>query len=657
MTLLSKLVSNQSTNGLDAKRVIVLTSSVASLVIWVLNMITSGTKSRQILTIDGIGYTDKTNTKTQMESLTTVIKNLKTILRRILGPKEYTYVLGIAASLVVRTMCDLWLIQNGTQIEAAIITANVSKLKSNLLDFLISMPILAFVNNSLKYCINQLRLGLRYRLSHMLYHKYTTGLTYYRLNVLDNQCQNIDQLMTNDVEKFCNTIVDVYSNVSKPILDILILVQRLTTTYTGISTPASMIGYLIIAGTILTNSRRPMTKMTVTETQLEGELRYVHNKIIANCEEIAFYQGNVRERVTLINALTRLTNHLSNVSIFKFNIEFLDNIVAKYLATICGYLSLSIPFLTARYSNNSQAFRLETYYKSGRMMVKLAESIGRLVMAGRDYTRLAAYTTRVYQLINNIEHIPNNTLSIIGDKLSKPLIAGSGVMQICDPNNSMICFTDVPLCTPNGEVLVTSIDFTLKIGQNVIITGPNGCGKSSLFRLLGGLWPLFGGKLVKPPNNRLFYIPQRPYMTIGTFRDQVIYPDSTQDMKEKGVNDNHLLQFLKIVQIEYLLERESWDSVHDWQEVLSGGEKQRIALSRLLYHKPLFAILDECTSAVSIDVEQNIYDYLLNSVQCSLLSVTHRVKQLQQFHHFILEFDGFGQINYRPLVDEDSVLL
>ncbi|CAG2123149.1 unnamed protein product, partial [Medioppia subpectinata] len=125
-------------------------------------------------------------------------------------------------------------------------------------------------------------------------------------------------------------------------------------------------------------------------------------------------------------------------------------------------------------------------------------------------------------------------------------------------------------------------------------------------------------------------------MTLGTFRDQIIYPDSIEDMHRKAITDDHLLEFLRIVQIEYLVERESLDSVQDWHDVLSGGEKQRIALARLLYHKPLFAILDECTSAVSIDVEQSIYEYLTNSVQCSLLSVTHRVKQLQQYHHFVL---------------------
>lgn len=108
-------------------------------------------------------------------------------------------------------------------------------------------------------------------------------------------------------------------------------------------------------------------------------------------------------------------------------------------------------------------------------------------------------------------------------------------------------------------------------------------------------------------------------------------------MKEKHLTDEELRVILDKVELGYLLDRENWDSIKDWQEVLSGGEKQRMAIGRLIYHKPLFAILDECTSAVSVDVEQKIYDYLTNSLNCTLLSVSHRVKQLQHFHKFVLK--------------------
>lgn len=109
-------------------------------------------------------------------------------------------------------------------------------------------------------------------------------------------------------------------------------------------------------------------------------------------------------------------------------------------------------------------------------------------------------------------------------------------------------------------------------------------------------------------------------------------------MHEKGINDDNIRQILSKVELDYLLEREyDLNSVLDWQEMLSGGEKQRIAIARLIYNRPLFAILDECTSAVSMDVEQSIYSYLTKEIGCTVLSVTHRVKQLQHFHQMALK--------------------
>jgi len=212
-------------------------------------------------------------------------------------------------------------------------------------------------------------------------------------------------------------------------------------------------------------------------------------------------------------------------------------------------------------------------------------------------------------------------------------------------------FEDVPILSPNGDVLVEKMNFEIQPGMNLMITGPNGCGKSSLFRIMGQLWPVSGGKLHKPALEKIFYIPQRPYLPNGTLRDQLIYPHTPEDMKAAGVTDEKLLELLGEVRLAYLVDREgSFDKENDWNDVLSGGEKQRMAMGRLIYHKPTYAILDECTSAVSMDVEGHLYTYM-KSQGITLITVSHR-DTLWKYHEYLLKFKGDQQFEFGKMPAE-----
>nr|CAD7448447.1 unnamed protein product [Timema bartmani] len=557
--------------------------------------------------------------------------------------------------------------------QGAIVNMNAKVFRRKILLFALAMPFIAMVNNVLKYGIWELKLRFRTRLTHYLYDHYLKGFTYYKMSNLDNRIANADQLLTTDVDKFCETVTDLYSNISKPMLDMSIYVYRLTTRL-GWATPSLVFLYLLFAGFLLTYLRRPTGRMTVVEQKLEGEFRYINSRLITNSEEVAFYQGNHREKLTLLASFEKLvrslsggmfwvqTNHLRKFLEFRVGMGVMDNIIAKYLATVVGYYAVSVPFFNRNHpllSGLAQEERFRQYYTSGRMLVKLAEAIGRLVLSGREMTRLAGFTTRVTELIKvlndlNQGHyertmITNGTVSsIITDKSGLLVSSGRIIFQ-----DNIIRFDRVPLVTPNGDILIEELTFEVQSGINVLVCGPNGCGKSSLFRILGELWPLFGGTLTKPPRGKLFYIPQRPYMTLGTLRDQVIYPHTREEMIRRGRTDSELTQHLDRVKLSYLLSaRESgWDAIEDWIDVLSGGEKQRIAMARLFYHKPQFAILDECTSAVSVDVEGSMYQYCRES-GITLFTVSHR-RSLWKHHEYYLRMDGRGTFEFKP-IDTDT---
>jgi len=406
----------------------------------------------------------------------------------------------------------------------------------------------------------------------------------------------------------------------------------------------------------------PFGKYVAIEQALEGDFRYSHSRVIAHSEEVAFYGGGDREKQIVNSSFQRIVDHLNRVFILRFGNGIIDSVLVKYCATMLAFFILSRPVFGPKAEHNLHITDptkiMEDYSRNSGYLINLSQSVGRIVLAGRDLTRFAGFTSRVSDLLEVLEDVSSGQYQ--RTMVSKE---AKGVNEIKAINakelngqvreeDGMIAFEDVPIATPNGDVLVDKLSLVVKSGMNCLITGPNGCGKSSLFRILGGLWPLFDGKMVKPTKRNMFYVPQKPYLPLGTLRDQIIYPDAVADMEQKGKSDEDLMNLLKVVHLEYLVGREGgWESIRDWADVLSGGEKQRVAMARLFYHCPQFAILDECTSAVSIDVEGEMYNYAKES-GITLFTVSHR-PSLFAYHDYLLRFDGLGNYEFEAMDHND----
>ena len=539
-------------------------------------------------------------------------------------------------ALVSRSFISLRIAQKGGDGLQAVMERDWQGLLTNMADFFVSGVAAALVNSSLKYLTNSITTCFRERLTLYVHDAYLSHRAYYKTAVLRfGDLDNADQRVVDDLHQFCTSLSDLYSRTFKPLLDVILSTRRMSETM-GYSGLFVLYSYFGVSGALVRFLSPPFGEYIAQTQKREGTFRRAHSRLIQHAEEVAFLDGSAREKQILNKSLREVTtwSHFYFYSQFKQGI--VDQYALKYFASMIGYPVLAFPFMYSRLSPAQIAAR---YKENNTLIQSSCESVGDLLMVYKKLQRLAGFTARVTELIEGVD--------VVASQPSNVQITGE---------DDGIHFDNITVHSPDGRLLVKDLSLSVKPGESVFITGANGAGKTSIFRVLAGLWRATSGTVVRPAEGlettadgeaAIFYVPQRPYLVSGTLRDQVMYP-----LPGDAARDDEVMECLQLANLTKVVDSSAEGlgrSEHDWTDVLSGGEKQRVGLARLYFHRPTFAILDEATSAINPDEEGLLYAHI-ETLGITTFSIAHRM-ELKRFHalHLHLQADGTGRYSVTNL--------
>ncbi len=474
------------------------------------------------------------------------------------------------------------------------------------------------------------KLGLLWRewLSSRMLGRYLTNRAYYVLNPNDETVEEIDnpdQRISQDAASFTATSLSVTVEILAALLTFFSFIIVLWSI--NVTLALWLLAYSVGGTALIVFASRKLVNLNYQQLKLEADFRYGLVHIRDNAESIAFYRGESQEQKEGERRLDGVIVNYNRLIIWEALIQVIQRSY-DYFSRFLPWLVIAPIYFAKKvdfgvFGQASIAFSQVLFSVS-----YIVNNIDRLAAFSASISRLEGFQGKVEAISAEMAEVMAAEQASAGGAMG----AGAGAVR---PESILVSHVD--LVPPrSNRTLVRDLSLEVTPDQRLLVVGPSGCGKTSFLRLVSGLWPAKAGQVQRPPVGELMFIPQKPYMLLGSLREQLCYPQATDRF-----SDDQLRHVLNEVRLPELVRRyPDLDIKQDWPRLLSLGEQQRLAFARLLLNSPRFVVLDEATSALDVTTEKALYE-LLVSREMAFVSVGHR-PTLTEYHDTVLELDGNG---------------